>query len=143
KRETGERTPGQPSSTASTYQRYDPDGSALVIEVASSVSAICTNGARSSEAKTRWRSLSGTAPQTRVTGAVTFVAPLTGATSSGALTLQRGGSGILNVSLFDATAGQPSKRLSTNQMPFPAPSLRVSCVAVVTPSEANGSLLIE
>src|SRR5436853_1652349 len=71
KRAWAERTPGHPSSTASTNQRYEPEGSARVIEVTSSVSAICTNSALLSETKSRESSVSGTALQTKATGEVT------------------------------------------------------------------------
>src|SRR5262245_38904483 len=116
KREIAERTEAHPFNTASTYQRYEPEGSARVMEVTSSVSAICTNGAPSSETKTRKSSVSGTALQTKVTGELTFCALSAGATSSGAVMLQRGVAGTLNVSLFEKMRGQPSKMLSTNQV---------------------------
>src|SRR6266542_2474697 len=55
----------------------------------------------------------------------------------------RGVVGMVKVSLFDATAGQPSKMLSTNHVPLPGSSLRSSCVSVVTPIDSNGAPFME
>ena len=88
----------------------------------SSVCAICRNSPPSSERKTRYLSASATELQTKATGEVTFGALSDGTTSMSGAALQSGGSGMVKVSRFDATAGQPSKMLSTNQVPLPGAS---------------------
>ena len=85
-----------------------------------------------------------TALQTKATGEVTDGALSMGETSAGgAAALQRGADGMVNVSLFEATAGQPSKMLSTNQVPLPAASFLSRCVSEVTPRSSNGSPFID
>src|SRR5436305_14825560 len=66
KRDTAERTEAHPSSTASTNQRYEPEGSARVTDVSSSVSPACTDPAPPSQRETRSSTAPGTAFQPSV-----------------------------------------------------------------------------